>query len=144
MLVRHSEPIARSFPGEQGTYYLCGSLALVDGPFLESQSQSREKTSHLGELSKALALTVLTSEELGGSLPPPHLLTLASSPEGYSLGGWERWPPSDTCYRSLAFPCSPSVPGACKSLIPGPLPAPPLSRTSLPPPSWTPRWHRCL
>ena len=49
------------------------------------------------------------------------------------------WTPSDTCYRSPDFPLRPSVPKACKSFILGALPAPPLSRTSLLPPSWAPR-----
>lgn len=73
-------------------------------------------------------------------LPPlsPCPLTLASGPKGYLLGGRARRPPSDTCYWSLDFPLSPSIPAACKSLILGPLPAPPLSRTSLLPPSLPP------
>lgn len=86
---------------------------------------------------------MLAPKELESSPPSPYSLTLASGPEGYLLGAWEQWPPSDTCYRRLDFPFSPSIPGTCKSLIPGPLPAPALSCTSLPPLSWVPGWHRC-
>lgn len=69
-----------------------------------------------------------------GSPPFHHRLALASSPESYSLGSWGRWPPSDTCYRSLDFPFSSRVPGACKSLIPGSL----FAQTLSPPPCFLP------
>lgn len=74
---------------------LHSSLMHMDGPLRYSHPKARAKRKPLLWVSYPRVFpAALTTKELEGApLPPSYPLALASGPEGYSLGGWERLAP---------------------------------------------------